>query len=66
MVTRLGLAAALMNDPELLVLDEPTSGLDPSGRRATLELIAELGKKKTILVSSHILSDIDRICTTSA
>ncbi|HUK74728.1 MAG TPA: ABC transporter ATP-binding protein [Nitrososphaerales archaeon] len=63
MVTRLGLAAALMNDPELLILDEPTSGLDPSGRRETLELITELGKEKTIIVSSHILSDIDRICT---
>ncbi|MGA2664160.1 MAG: ABC transporter ATP-binding protein [Nitrososphaerales archaeon] len=63
MTTRLGLAAALMNDPELLILDEPTSGLDPAGRRSTLELIAELGKEKTILVSSHILSDIDRICS---
>ena len=63
MVTRLGLAAALMNDPELLILDEPTSGLDPAGRKSTLELIAELGKEKTIFVSSHILSDIDRICT---
>jgi len=63
MLTRLGLAAALMNDPELLIFDEPTSGLDPSGRKSTLELIAELGKEKTIFVSSHILSDIDRICT---
>lgn len=63
MTTRLGLAAALMNDPEMLILDEPTSGLDPAGRRSTLELIAELGKEKTILVSSHILSDIDRICS---
>jgi len=63
MLTRLGLAAALMNDPELLILDEPTSGLDPAGRKSTLELIAELGKKKTVFVSSHILSDIDRICT---
>jgi len=63
MLTRLGLAAALMNDPELLVLDEPTSGLDPSGRKSTLDLIARLGKEKTILVSSHILGDIDRICT---
>jgi ABC-2 type transport system ATP-binding protein len=63
MLTRLGLAAALMNDPELLILDEPTSGLDPSGRRSTLELISELGKEKTIFVSSHILGDIDRICT---
>lgn len=63
MLTRLGLAAALMNDPELLILDEPTSGLDPSGRKSTLELIEELGKEKTIFVSSHILGDIDRVCT---
>ena len=65
MITRLGFAAALMNDPELLILDEPTSGLDPAGRKSTLELIHELGKKKTIFVSSHLLSDIDRICTYS-
>ncbi len=63
MLTRLGLAGALMNDPELLILDEPTSGLDPSGRKSTLELIDELGKEKTIFVSSHILGDIDRVCT---
>jgi ABC-2 type transport system ATP-binding protein len=63
MLTRLGLAAALMNDPQLLILDEPTSGLDPEGRKSTLELIEELGKEKTILVSSHILSDVERICT---
>lgn len=63
MTTRLGIAAALMNDPELLILDEPTSGLDPSGRKSTLELIKELGREKTIFLSSHILSDIDRICT---
>jgi len=63
MVTRLGLAASLMNDPDLLLLDEPTSGLDPAGRKSTLDLIEELDKEKTIFVSSHILSDIDRICT---
>jgi len=63
MLTRLGLAGALMNDPELLILDEPTSGLDPSGRKSTLELIEELGKEKTIFVSSHILGDMDRVCT---
>ncbi len=62
MLTRLGIAAALMNDPELLIWDEPTSGLDPAGRKYTLDLIRELGKTKTIIVSSHILSDIDRVC----
>lgn len=63
MVTRLGLAASLMNNPDLLLLDEPTSGLDPAGRKSTLDLIEELDREKTIFVSSHILSDIDRICT---
>ncbi|MCC6729214.1 MAG: ABC transporter ATP-binding protein [Chthonomonadales bacterium] len=60
--TRLGIAASLMNDPELLIWDEPTSGLDPAGRKYTLDLIRELGKTKTIVVSSHILTDIDRVC----
>ena len=63
MITRLGLAAAMMNRPDLLILDEPTSGLDPVGRKSTLDLLEELDSKKTILVSSHILSDIERICT---
>lgn len=52
-----------MNDPDLLILDESTAGLDPSGRRSTLNLLEELGKEKTVFVSSHILSDIDRMCT---
>lgn len=62
MTTRLGIAASLMNDPELLIWDEPTSGLDPEGRKYTIELIKELGQDKTILVSSHILSDIESVC----
>ena len=64
MVTRLGIAAALMNDPELLVLDEPTSGLDPSGRKQMIELIRELsGRDRTIIIATHILSDVERVCT---
>ncbi|NLC58017.1 MAG: ABC transporter ATP-binding protein [Armatimonadetes bacterium] len=62
MTTRLGIAASLINDPELLIWDEPTAGLDPAGRKYTLDLIRELGKTKTVVVSSHILSDIDRVC----
>ena len=64
MLTRLGIAAALMNDPELLILDEPTSGLDPSGRKQTIELIRELaGRDRTIIIATHILGDVERVCT---
>ena len=64
MVTRLGIAAALMGDPELLILDEPTSGLDPSGRKQTIELIRELsGRDRTIIIATHILGDVERVCT---
>jgi len=62
MCTRLGIAASLVGDPPLLLWDEPTAGLDPSARRFTLDLIRELGKTKTIVVATHILSDIDQIC----
>jgi len=62
MCTRLGIAASLIADPPLLLWDEPTAGLDPSARRFTLDLIRELGKDKTIVVATHILSDIDQIC----
>ena len=62
MSTRLGIAASLIADPPLLLWDEPTAGLDPSARRFTLDLIRELGKNRTILVATHILSDIDQIC----
>ncbi|MBU6399223.1 MAG: ABC transporter ATP-binding protein, partial [Verrucomicrobia bacterium] len=54
MKTRLGIAASLMNDPELLVWDEPTAGLDPISRRQTLELLEQLRGQKTVLLSSHI------------
>ena len=64
MLTRLGIAAALMNDPELLILDEPTSGLDPAGRKQTIELIRELsGRDRTIIIATHILTDVERVCT---
>ncbi len=62
MKTRLGIAASLMNDPELLVWDEPTAGLDPISRRQTLELLEQMRGRKTVLLSSHILGDIDRSC----
>jgi len=62
MMTRLGIAASLMNDPELLVWDEPTAGLDPISRSQTLELLEQLRGRKTIVLSSHILGDIDRVC----
>ncbi|MHC4180750.1 MAG: ABC transporter ATP-binding protein [Planctomycetota bacterium] len=62
MATRLGIAASLVGDPPLLLWDEPTAGLDPAARRFTLDLIRELGKNRTVVVSTHILADIDRIC----
>jgi len=62
MTTRLGIAASLINDPELLIWDEPTAGLDPEGRKYTIDLIQELGQEKTILVSSHNLADIQKVC----
>ena len=62
MKTRLGIAASLMNDPELLVWDEPTAGLDPISRRQTLELLEQMRGRKTVFLSSHILGDIDRSC----
>jgi len=63
MTTRLGIAASLIGDPPLLIWDEPTAGLDPSARRFTLDLIRELGRTRTVVVSTHILSDIDQVCS---
>lgn len=63
MQQRLGLAAALIHDPELLILDEPMSGLDPIGRHLVKELIQEMhGQGKTVFFSTHILSDIEDLC----
>ena len=64
MARRLGLAQALINDPEFLILDEPTSGLDPVGTHQVKELLIELGRRgKTILLSSHLLADVEDVCT---
>ena len=63
MARRIGLAQALINDPEFLILDEPTSGLDPIGARQIKDVIRSLGDKgKTILLSSHQLSDVEDVC----
>ncbi len=63
MARRIGLAQAMINDPELLILDEPTSGLDPLGCREVKELIHMLKKRgKTVIVTSHLLSDIEDVC----
>src|SRR5438477_4361271 len=59
---RVGLADAMVHDPAILILDEPTSGLDPVQIRETLSLIKELGESRTILLSTHILSEIEAVC----
>lgn len=63
MLQRLGLAQALINDPELLILDEPMSGLDPLGRKEVRDLMLQLKERgKTIIFSTHILSDVETVC----
>jgi ABC-2 type transport system ATP-binding protein len=59
---RLGIAQALINRPKVLFMDEPTSALDPVGRREMLTLIQRLGETATIFMSTHILSDVERVC----
>ena len=60
---RVGLADAMVHDPDLLILDEPTIGLDPNQIRAVRDLIKELGKHHTILLSTHILSEVELTCS---
>ncbi len=63
MLQRMGIAQALVNDPDLVILDEPLSGLDPIGRKEVIDLIASLkANGKTVFFSSHILADIERLC----
>lgn len=60
---RVGLAHALMNDPEILILDEPTSGLDPNQIEEVRSLIKEIGKTRTVIISTHILSEVEMLCS---
>ena len=63
MQRRIGLAQALINDPDLIILDEPTSGLDPIGCREIKDLILALARRgKTVILSSHLLSDVEDVC----
>jgi ABC-2 type transport system ATP-binding protein len=64
MTQRLALAAASVTDPELVLLDEPSSALDPGGRAAVLDLIAEWSERATVMLSSHILADVQRVADT--
>lgn len=60
---RVGLAHALMNDPEILILDEPTSGLDPNQIEDVRALIKEIGKTRTVIISTHILGEVEILCS---
>jgi ABC-2 type transport system ATP-binding protein len=61
MTQRLGLAAALVGDPQVLLLDEPTAALDPAGRAEILDLVAGMRGRRTVVLSSHILADVQRV-----
>lgn len=63
MKQRLGIAQALMNSPRLLICDEPTSALDPVGRKEILDILSHARERTTVLFSTHILSDVESICT---
>jgi len=60
---RVGLAQAILHDPEVLILDEPTSGLDPNQLIGIRQLIADLGKTKTVILSTHIMQEVEAVCS---
>ena len=60
---RVGLAQALIHNPEILILDEPTDGLDPNQKHHVRNLINKMGKEKAIIISTHILEEVDAVCT---
>ena len=60
---RVGLAVALLHDPEVLILDEPTDGLDPNQKHHVRQLLADMAKDKAIIISTHILEEVDALCT---
>ena len=62
MKQRLGMAQALLNQPKLLICDEPTSALDPMGRKEVLDILKQIKGKTTVVFSTHILSDVERVC----
>jgi ABC-type multidrug transport system ATPase subunit len=63
MLRRVGIAQAIVNQPELLLLDEPTAGLDPEQRVAFRALLRELGRRATVIVSTHLVEDVGAACT---
>jgi len=60
---RVGIAQAILHDPEVLIMDEPTDGLDPNQKHHVRELIIEMAKEKAIIVSTHILEEVEAVCT---
>lgn len=66
MKQRLGIAQALINEPQIVLMDEPTSALDPIGRKEVLEMISRFKGKVTVMLSTHILADVEKVCDTVA
>ena len=60
---RVGLAQAILHDPDVLILDEPTDGLDPNQKHHVRELIADMSKDKVIVISTHVLEEVDAVCS---